>query len=260
VYRVVVLALLLGAAAEFFNVLARVAVKLARRAAYLHYGDTPRAEVRAEEWSAVIEDRPGQVLKLGTALWFIASSACYASARGLGQVRTSRSRRLDTRGRSILTVAAVAAVMVNTGVVWAYWKMTASETGRLTAGSEIEMTLRGRSDLNQPLTPGSTGNLAVTVANDHDLPIRVTSITPGPGAVVADDEHRDAGCMHADVSLVRTSFPVSWDITRNTVALFTVPGALRMANNPANKACEGATFTVPLQVNGVAGLEPSRRF
>jgi hypothetical protein len=249
---VVVLALLLAAAAEFFNILARVAAKLARRAAYLHYGDTPRAEVRAEEWSAVIEDRPGQILKLCTALWFIASSACYASSRGWGQVRTPRWRRLDARGRAILSVAAIAVVMVNAGVVWAYWKITASEAASPTAGAEVEMTLHGRSDLNQPLTQGSTGDLTVTLTNDNDFPIRVTSIMPAPGDVVADDEHRDAGCMHADVSLARASFPVSWDVMRNNIAAFTVPNALRMANDPANKVCDGATFIVPIQVSGVA--------
>jgi hypothetical protein len=117
----------------------------------------------------------------------------------------------------------------------------------------VELTLRGRSDLNRPLLAGGTGNLTVTLTNDNNFPITITSVSPGPGNVVADDEHRDAGCrQNIGVSLTKAAFAVSWDVARNTIGAFSIPDGLRMDPN-ANKACRGATFTVPVQVNGVSG-------
>jgi hypothetical protein len=112
------------------------------------------------------------------------------------------------------------------------------------------LALRGRSDLSRPLTSGGTGNLTVTVTNDNDLPIRITSVAPGAGHVVADAEHRDAGCLETGVSMTKDRFPASWTVPRNTIGAFTLIGALRMAPN-AKEACEGATFTVPLQTSAI---------
>ncbi|MET0417143.1 MAG: hypothetical protein ABW022_14090, partial [Actinoplanes sp.] len=104
-----------------------------------------------------------------------------------------KRRRLDRRTRAILTVAAVAAIVVNAGAAWVYWQVTGSETAQAGAG-EISMALRARSDLDQPLRRGEKGDLIVTVTNDYDFPVRITALTPGTGNIVADDEHRDAGC------------------------------------------------------------------
>jgi hypothetical protein len=164
--------------------------------------------------------------------------------------RRSGMRRIDRRTRSILTAAAVAAIVVNAGAAWAYWKVTRSETASARAGSTVQLALRGRSDLSRPLTPGGTGNLTVTVINDNDFPIRITSVKPGVGNVVADDEHRDAGCLQTGVSMTKSGYATSWNVPRNSVGAFTLTGGLRMAPN-VRKACEGATFTVPLRTSGI---------
>ncbi len=161
--------------------------------------------------------------------------------------------RLDARTRSVLSAAAVAAVLVNAGAVWAYWHITGSETGQAEAGAVMELNLRGRSDLNKSLTPGSIGNLTVTVTNDHDFPIRITSVAPAAGTIMADDEHREDGCANHGVAVARDSFPVEWNVARNNVAAFTVPGGLTMAT-ASDPACAGAVFTVPVLVSGVAGV------
>ncbi|MEU8607776.1 hypothetical protein AB0C29_07230 [Actinoplanes sp. NPDC048791] len=161
--------------------------------------------------------------------------------------------RLDARTRSILTAAAVAAVLVNAGVVWAYWQLTGSETGRANAGAVVELNLRGRSDLNKPLTPGSTGNLTVTLTNDNDFPIRITSVSPAPGTIMADDEHRENGCVDHGVTVAHDAVPVRWDVERNHVGAFIVPDGLAMAAT-SDPACAGAVFTVPVLVSGIAGV------
>jgi hypothetical protein len=161
-----------------------------------------------------------------------------------------RRPRLDGRTRAILSVAAAAAVVVNAGAAWVYWQITGSHTGQANAGTVVELALRARSDLNHPLLPGQTGNLTVTVTNDYDFPIRITAVSPGAGNIVADDEHRDAGCKEPGVAVSQPRFAVSWDVQRNTIGAFTIPDGLLM--RPATpKACSGAVFTVPVQVSGV---------
>jgi hypothetical protein len=161
--------------------------------------------------------------------------------------------RLDARTRSILTAAAVAAVLVNAGAVWAYWHITGSETGQAAnADAVVELNLRARSGLSKPLTPGGTGDLTVTVTNDNNFPIRITSVSLAPGAILADDEHRENGCADHGVVMVPESAAVRWNVARNSVGAFTVPGGLRMAPD-SDAACAGATFSIPVLVSGSAG-------
>jgi hypothetical protein len=161
--------------------------------------------------------------------------------------------RLDRRTRSILTGAAVAAVIVNAGAVWAYWHITGSTTAQADADTVFELNLRGRSDLNKPLTPGGTGDLTVTVTNDSDFPIRIISLSPGTDKAVADVEHRENGCVDSGVTVAQQAVKVQWDVARNDVAAFTVPGGLTMAGS-ADPACAGAIFTVPVLVKAVSGV------
>jgi hypothetical protein len=161
-------------------------------------------------------------------------------------------RRVDRRAKVVLAVAAAAAVTVNAGAAWAYWRITGSETGAATADPGAGLTLRGRSDLNEPLRPGATGDLMVSVTNRNGFAVRVTSAAAGD-RIVADDEHRDGGCRYPGVSLLRTQYRVSWDVPKNTVAAFAVPGVLEMTPG-ADAACAGATFTVPVRATGLTRI------
>jgi hypothetical protein len=167
----------------------------------------------------------------------------------------SRRPRIDRRTRVILTAAAAAAIVVNAGAAWSYWHITQSRTGAASTGTAVELMLRARNDLNAQLTPGGTGNLTVTVTNEYDFPIRITAVTPGSGNVVADDEHRDAGCTAPAVSMTRPRFDVSWNVARNTVGAFTIPDGLFMSRS-AQHACQGATYTVPVRATGFS-TEPA---
>ncbi|MFI5932964.1 hypothetical protein [Actinoplanes sp. NPDC051494] len=160
-------------------------------------------------------------------------------------------RKLDRRGRAILSFAAAAAVLVNAGAAWAYWKLDGSGTGVAVAGRAVELKLQGRSDDSRPLYPGATADLTVTVTNQNDFPVRITTVSPGAGPVVADDEHRDAGCRTTGVVITAETLPVAWEVPRNTIGVFTVAGGLRMTN-ASDSACQGATFTIPVRANGAS--------
>jgi len=162
-----------------------------------------------------------------------------------------RRRRLTGRTRAILSAAAAAAVVVNAGAAWVYWRVTGSETGRADTGISVALALRARSDLNHPLLPGQTGSLSVIVTNNYDFPIRITSITPGVGEIVADDVHRDDGCKDTRVRLTGSRFAVSWDVPRNTIGAFTIANGLAMRHD-ASPICSGAVFTVPIQASGMS--------
>lgn len=170
---------------------------------------------------------------------------------GAARPRRSFRSRLDGRTRFVLASTVLAVVLVNAGAAWAYWQITGAETGPANGGAAVELNLRGRSDLNLPLTPGSTGDLIVTVTNDNNFPLRITSVSPGSDKVVADVEHRENGCLDPGVVVAEKSVPVDWEVARNNVAAFTVPHGLAMAAS-SDPACVGATFTVPVRVRGVA--------
>jgi hypothetical protein len=162
----------------------------------------------------------------------------------------TRRQQLTGRTRSILIVAGIAAVVVNAGAAWAYWRITGSTTGQIATSTAVALTVRARSDLNRPLEPGRAGGMTVTVTNDYEFPIQITAVARGPGNIVADDEHRDAGCTVAGVDFTQQRFAVRWDVPRNTIGAFTVPRGLTMRVN-ADPACAGAMFTVPVRVSGV---------
>jgi hypothetical protein len=67
--------------------------------------------------------------------------------------------------------------------------------------------------------------------------------------VLADAEHRKAGCTDPDVELARERFPVRWDVPRNTFGAFTIPDGL-LHGADGDEACEGAVFTIPIQATG----------
>lgn len=168
------------------------------------------------------------------------------------EVRSPHSggRRFDRRARSVLTAAAITAIVVNAGVAWTYWRVSEADTGA-TGGTAVELTLRARSDLNVPLKAGGPGNLTVTLTNDYEFPIRITSVSAAPGKAVADDEHREAGCKDPAVELSQKQFDVQWDVQKNTIGAFTIPdGMIRAAGGSA--ACEGGVFTIPIRVSGVS--------
>lgn len=160
-------------------------------------------------------------------------------------------RKVNRRTKVILTVAAVAAVAVNAGVAWAYWSITGSGTAAVAAGSVIELSLKGKSDLDKPLFPGSASDLIVTVTNENNFPIQITTVAPGKGVTAADDAHRAAGCRNTGVVVAKDVQRVSWDVPKNSIGVFTVPDGIKMTNQ-SDTACQGAVFTIPVQATGLS--------
>ncbi|GAA2548182.1 hypothetical protein GCM10010435_16980 [Winogradskya consettensis] len=156
-----------------------------------------------------------------------------------------RRRSPSGRTRTILIAASAATVIVNACAVWAYWKITDT-------GAFVQMTLRAQSSLNVPLRPGTTGDLIVTVTNENNFPIRLTSLRLGNGSIVPDEESQDSGCSAAGVGLTSRSTSVNWEVDHNNVAAFTVQDGVRMTPGAGQK-CVNTVFIIPVQVSGEIG-------
>jgi membrane protein YdbS with pleckstrin-like domain len=78
---------------EFSDVSPWLGRWLVRWSARVRYGDVPRAEIRAEELEAVINDRPGKLFKLGTGLRFALSALVVRARRILAQDRAETGER-----------------------------------------------------------------------------------------------------------------------------------------------------------------------
>ncbi|MGA5304580.1 hypothetical protein ACPCHT_32045 [Nucisporomicrobium flavum] len=112
--EIAIAALLAIIAAELGEYVEWLAKKLVRTAAHLRYGDIERAQMRAEEWTTVIEDRPGQVLKMGTALALFVAGACAAGKRRVREARPHARKwlvRLAVIGSATAGVSAVAGIV-----------------------------------------------------------------------------------------------------------------------------------------------------
>jgi hypothetical protein len=59
--------------------------KLVRWSAFRRYTDPGRAEMRADEWTAVINDRPGNLFKLITAVGFTATAVIVSGRRAVAR-------------------------------------------------------------------------------------------------------------------------------------------------------------------------------
>jgi hypothetical protein len=160
-------------------------------------------------------------------------------------------RNVNRRTKVILAVCAVAAVAVNAGAAWAYWRITGSGTGAAKAGAVIELTLKGTSDDRKPLYPGGTSNLTVTVTNENNFPIEVTSVSAGSAKATADEAHREGGCQTTGVVVSKEVHQVSWVVQRNTIGVFTLPDGIKMTNQ-SDSTCQGATFTIGVKATAVS--------
>ena len=203
----------------------------------------------SSRWTAVAATGAGPVMESlnGTDCVALRSARSHPPPAATG----ARPRRLDRRGRTVLAVAAAAALLVNSGVAWVYWRI--GEGGGVAgAESTVELKLRARSDESMPLRPGGAANLTVTVTNQHAFPVRIVALRQGAGQVTVDSRHRDAGCRATGVAVVADPMPVSWEVPRNAIGVFTVPDAVRMSTG-SDPSCQGAVFTVPVRATGVSG-------
>lgn len=68
---------------EIFAVSPWCAAKLVRWAASRRYADPDRAKIRAEEWTALVDRQPGNLVKLATAAGFVGSAVAHTALNAI---------------------------------------------------------------------------------------------------------------------------------------------------------------------------------
>ena len=93
-WREIVVSVCLGLAVNgAFDLSPWLARRLLPFAARLWTQDAESRAAYAEEWQAIIEDRPGSLLKLGTAITFLAGGAWRSAPRLVSRLETRRPGR-----------------------------------------------------------------------------------------------------------------------------------------------------------------------
>ena len=162
----------------------------------------------------------------------------------------SRSGRAGTAARraSGVTVLTAALVLVG-GSAFAYWSIVGS--GSTTAQTTTTTPLTASGTVNGALYPGGPArNLDVTLTNPGTTDVTGTGLS---GAVVSAAGGQGACAVNGASSGVSVaSQAVTVSIPAGGQATVTLPGAVTMSTSSAT-GCQGATFTISLQVTGRVG-------
>jgi hypothetical protein len=160
-------------------------------------------------------------------------------------------KRLGTRGPWVLLLALVVLAATAVGA-FGYWNGGGAGTGTARLAEPGALSLAPGTPAAE-LYPGGDADVATVVSNPNPYYIRIGSLVLGTGGApfVADPAHK--GCGVAALSFVRqTNEGAGWLIpprvgtTAGTLAI-DLPEAIRMSAAAAS-ACQGATFTVALEV------------
>lgn len=159
-----------------------LARRLIKRAAQLRYGTDARADVRAEEWSDLVDLRPGKLFKLLMALSFV--SAALPAAAG---------RAVRNAVGTVIGMASVYGVLRG-GLAY------------LSAGGDSGRVAEAISTMSRPFSrmaawrrlagPRTTENelRAKIAAYNRALQASLPDLPPGPGSFYMSAAHGKAGC------------------------------------------------------------------
>ncbi|HEX8052573.1 MAG TPA: hypothetical protein VF517_06230 [Thermoleophilaceae bacterium] len=152
-----------------------------------------------------------------------------------------------SRKLAVMTmVMALAAV----GLVYAAWTTTGAGSGYAKAGTAQALTTVDVSASTvATLYPGGpAGDVLIRISNPNSYPVTVTGVA-GSGAITPDSGH--ASCTTTGVSFTdKTGLSIAVAAGGQTTA--TLSGAASMTNASVN-GCQGATFTIPVNLSGASG-------
>jgi len=164
--------------------------------------------------------------------------------------------RLGLRGRRSLLVTAVVPLLLLTGAgtAAAYWGRSGVGTGDAAVEVHLSVVISPGTPAAQ-LYPGGDADVSQTISNPNPYPVHIDSLSldtdAGSGGYAVDAGH--SGCVLSTLTFAtQTNGGSGWTIPAKVGAIdgsldVTLVDALVMGIGAAN-ACQGATFTVYLQV------------
>jgi hypothetical protein len=164
-------------------------------------------------------------------------------------------KRLVSRRKLVVLCVAIVA-LVTAGLVSAAWLANGSGSGYAKAGtSQALTTLDASASTSATLYPGVTGDVTLRVSNSNPFPVRVTAVSlDGPASGIAPDAGH-ASCAPTGVTFndqtgLTIDAPAKVGAVDGTVTA-TLTGAASMSNASAD-GCQGATFTIPVNLTGAS--------
>jgi hypothetical protein len=154
---------------------------------------------------------------------------------------------LGKRRLIFAAVTVMALVIVSLG--YAAWTSAGNGSGIAKASSAQALTTV-TATASAGLYPGATAALSLQVSNPNPYPVTVTDVA-GNGTITADSSHstcgQDAG--HPTGVTYTDQHALSIAVPANGTTQVSVSNAVHMSNASDN-SCQGATFTIPVNLTG----------
>jgi hypothetical protein len=155
-----------------------------------------------------------------------------------------------SRRRLVPVGAALLALMVASGVAYAYWTANGSGTGTAAAAPGVtDLTVNQTTVLN-PMYPGdSAQTISGNFDNPNSGPVYVSTVTVSIDSVVKDPGAPAGTCDATDFTLSPTQATVNAEVPAgNGVGAWTGP-AIQFNNKASNQdACKGATVNLAYSI------------
>ncbi len=148
-----------------------------------------------------------------------------------------------------VVLAAVIGLMA-TGAIYAAWNTSGSGNGYAKAGTASALTIGDASaSTTADLYPGSTGSVKLKVTNPNPFAVRITTVTKQAAGTITSD--KGAACNASTGVTFTDQTGLALDVAGGATATFTLSGVVSMTNASDN-SCQGAIFTIPVDVTGAS--------
>ena len=152
--------------------------------------------------------------------------------------------------RKAFVFVAVVGAAVTASAVIAAWVTSGSGPGYAKALTATGLALSDASaSTTADLYPGATGSVQVKVTNPNSFPVRVTSVVKQASSAITSD--KGAACNASTGVTFSDQTGLSLDLAAGATTTFTLANAISMSNASDN-SCQGAVFTVPVDVTGAS--------
>jgi hypothetical protein len=152
--------------------------------------------------------------------------------------------------RKVFVAFAAVVALVATGVIVAAWSTTGSGNGYAKAGTASALTIGDASAATVgDLYPGGSGAVKLKVTNPNPFAVRITTVTKQTGGAITSD--KGAACNASTGVTFTDQTGLALDLAAGATTTFSLANAVSMSNASDN-TCQGAIFTIPVDVTGAS--------
>lgn len=153
--------------------------------------------------------------------------------------------------RRLIFAAVTVMALVIASLGYAAWTSAGNGSGVAKASTAQALTTV-TATASAGLYPGATAALTLQVSNPNPYPVTVTDVT-GNGTITADTSHSTCGQdgTHPTGVTYVDQHNLTIAVPANGTTQVSVSGSVHMSNASDN-SCQGATFTIPVSLNGAS--------